>query len=88
VSPEQAAGLAAYLDVLRKWNQKSNLTAFELTPPSEAAIDRLIVEPVVAANRLLPADRLLRHRVRRRLAGDSSAPHGDSAAGCARRSED
>jgi len=59
VSPEQAAGLAAYLDVLRKWNQKSNLTAFELNPPSEAAIDRLIVEPVVASNRLLPADRLL-----------------------------
>jgi len=59
VSPEQAARLAAYLDVLRKWNQKSNLTAFELNPPSEAAIDRLIVEPVVASNRLLPADRLL-----------------------------
>jgi 16S rRNA (guanine527-N7)-methyltransferase len=59
VSPEQAAGLAAYLDVLRKWNQKSNLTAFELSPPSDAAIDRLIVEPVVASTRLLPADRLL-----------------------------
>jgi 16S rRNA (guanine527-N7)-methyltransferase len=59
VSPEQAAGLAAYLDVLRKWNQKSNLTAFELNPPSDAAIDRLIVEPVVASKRLLPGDRLL-----------------------------
>jgi 16S rRNA (guanine527-N7)-methyltransferase len=59
VSPEQAAGLARYLDVLRKWNQKSNLTAFELSPPSDAAIDRLIVEPIVASRRLLPADRLL-----------------------------
>jgi 16S rRNA (guanine527-N7)-methyltransferase len=59
VSPEQAAGLASYLDVLRKWNQKSNLTAFELNPPSDAALDRLIVEPVVASKRLLPADRLL-----------------------------
>ena len=59
MSPEQAAGLARYLDVLRKWNQKSNLTAFELSPPSDAAIDRLIVEPVVASRRLLPADRLL-----------------------------
>lgn len=59
VSADQAAGLAAYLDVLRKWNQKSNLTAFELNPPSDAAIDRLIVEPVVAASRLLPSDRLL-----------------------------
>jgi 16S rRNA (guanine527-N7)-methyltransferase len=59
VSPEQAAGLAAYLDVLRKWNQKSNLTAFELNPPSDAALDRLIVEPVVASKRLLESDRLL-----------------------------
>ena len=59
VSADQAAGLAAYLDVLRKWNQKSNLTAFELNPPSDAAIDRLIVEPVMAATRLLPSDRLL-----------------------------
>lgn len=59
VSPEQAAGLAGYLDVLRKWNQKSNLTAFELNPPSDAALDRLIVEPVIASQRLLPADRLL-----------------------------
>ena len=59
VSPEQTAGLAGYLDVLRRWNQKSNLTAFELNPPSDAAIDRLIVEPVVASKRLLPTDRLL-----------------------------
>ena len=59
VSADQAAGLAAYLDVLRRWNQKSNLTAFELSPASDAALDRLIVEPVVAAVRLLPSDRLL-----------------------------
>lgn len=59
VSPDQAAGLAGYLEVLRKWNQKSNLTAFELNPPSDAALDRLIVEPVVASKRLLATDRLL-----------------------------
>jgi 16S rRNA (guanine527-N7)-methyltransferase len=59
VSSEQAAALAAYLDVLRKWNQKSNLTAFELNPPSDAAIDRLIVEPVAATARLLATDRVL-----------------------------
>jgi 16S rRNA (guanine527-N7)-methyltransferase len=59
VSAEQAAGLAGYLAVLRKWNQKSNLTAFELNPPSDAAIDRLIVEPIVASGRLLQDDRLL-----------------------------
>ena len=59
VSADQAHALAAYLDVLRKWNQKSNLTAFELNPPSDAAIDRLIVEPVAASRRLLPTDRML-----------------------------
>ena len=59
VSSDQAAALAAYLAVLRKWNQKSNLTAFELDPPSDAAIDRLIIEPVAASKRLVPTDRLL-----------------------------
>jgi len=59
VSAGQAEVLAAYLDVLRRWNQRGNLTAFELNPPSDGALDRLIVEPIVAAKWLLPADRLL-----------------------------
>jgi 16S rRNA (guanine527-N7)-methyltransferase len=59
VSAGQAAALAGYLEVLRRWNRKSNLTAFELTPPSDAAIDRLIAEPVAAAGHVPEAARLL-----------------------------
>ena len=59
VSMDRAEVLAAYLEVLRRWNQRSNLTAFELNPPTDAAIDRLIVEPVAAARRVLPGDRVL-----------------------------
>jgi len=55
----QAEALAGYLDVLRRWNQRGNLTAFELNPPSDAALDRLIVEPVVAAKQIRERDRLL-----------------------------
>jgi 16S rRNA (guanine527-N7)-methyltransferase len=59
VSLEQADALAAYLDVLRRWNQKSNLTAFELTPPTDPALDRLIIEPIVASSYVRPTDELL-----------------------------
>lgn len=56
---EQAEALAAYLEVLRRWNQRSNLTAFELNPPTDGAIDRLIIEPVAASRRVLSSDRVL-----------------------------
>lgn len=48
---EVAARLIAYYDLLSRWNRKINLTA--LDDPDEA-IDRLLVEPLVAA-RYLPA---------------------------------
>ncbi|HUQ88408.1 MAG TPA: RsmG family class I SAM-dependent methyltransferase [Vicinamibacterales bacterium] len=42
--------LEIYYQLLTKWNAKINLTAFRLTPEGEdAAIDRLLIEPVVAA---------------------------------------
>jgi 16S rRNA (guanine527-N7)-methyltransferase len=42
--------LEIYYQLLTKWNAKINLTAFRLVPEGEeAAIDRLLVEPVVAA---------------------------------------
>jgi 16S rRNA (guanine527-N7)-methyltransferase len=49
VGPELADALAAYLELLAKWNRKINLTGLPVDPPSEEAIDRLIVEPVAAA---------------------------------------
>jgi len=43
-------GLASYYELLTKWNAKVNLTAFRLTPSGEdEAIDRLLIEPVVAS---------------------------------------
>jgi 16S rRNA (guanine527-N7)-methyltransferase len=47
--PAVAARLEAYIQVLARWNAKINLTAFSLNDPDDEAIDRLIVEPVVAA---------------------------------------
>lgn len=42
--------LETYYQLLAKWNAKINLTAFRLTPEgSDEAIDRLLIEPVVAA---------------------------------------
>lgn len=45
--------LEVYFQLLTKWNAKINLTAFRLTPEgSDEAIDRLLIEPVVAASYL------------------------------------
>jgi len=42
--------LETYFQLLTKWNAKINLTAYRLTPEgSDEAIDRLLIEPVVAA---------------------------------------
>lgn len=44
-------GLETYYQLLTKWNAKINLTAFRLTPEgTDEAIDRLLIEPVVAAS--------------------------------------
>jgi 16S rRNA (guanine527-N7)-methyltransferase len=58
VPAELAAALAAYVDFLAAWNRKINLTALPLEPASDEAIDRLIVEPLVAVRHLRPEDRL------------------------------
>ena len=50
-----AGGLEAYYLELAKWNAKVNLTAFSLVNGgSDAAIDRLLIEPLIAARRLDP----------------------------------
>jgi 16S rRNA (guanine527-N7)-methyltransferase len=48
----------AYLELLAKWNRRINLTALALEPPSDEALDRLVIEPVAAARQVLAADRL------------------------------
>ncbi|MEX1130075.1 MAG: 16S rRNA (guanine(527)-N(7))-methyltransferase RsmG [Vicinamibacterales bacterium] len=47
-----ASGLVVYYELLARWNRKINLTSLE--DPDEA-IDRLLLEPVVAARHLSPA---------------------------------
>lgn len=47
-----ASGLVAYYELLARWNRKINLTSLE--DPDEA-IDRLLLEPVLAARHLSPA---------------------------------
>ena len=51
LTDELSAGLIRYYELLARWNQKINLTS--LTDPDEA-IDRLLLEPLVAA-RYLPS---------------------------------
>lgn len=46
------ARLARYLDLLVKWNKKTNLTSLPVDPLGNEAVDRLIVEPVIASAHL------------------------------------
>ncbi len=47
--PELAARLEIYYRLLATWNQKINLTGLNLAEPTSEGLDRLLVEPVVAA---------------------------------------
>lgn len=53
VSEDQIAKLRTYVELLRVWNAKINLTGFSLADDLDEALDRLILEPVSAAA-LLP----------------------------------
>ena len=48
--PKEIAKHAAYVDVLRHWNKTVNLTSLQIDPITPEAVDRLIVEPVLAAS--------------------------------------
>ena len=43
------AGLERYLELLSRWNARINLTALPVQLPTDAALDKLLVEPLVAA---------------------------------------
>lgn len=53
LEPQLVDSLAAYYHLLVFWNQKVNLTAFSLSDFPDEAIDRLLIEPLVAARHLL-----------------------------------
>ncbi|HEY7476537.1 MAG TPA: 16S rRNA (guanine(527)-N(7))-methyltransferase RsmG [Vicinamibacterales bacterium] len=59
VEPAVAAALGVYVRLLAKWNQRINLTALPLDPPTDEAIDRLLIEPLIAASRIGPRDRIV-----------------------------
>jgi 16S rRNA (guanine527-N7)-methyltransferase len=43
------AQLAVYFGLLTKWNKTISLSGLTLDPPSDESLDRLLVEPVLAA---------------------------------------
>ena len=49
VPDELASRLEAYMSFLAKWNAKINLTALPLAPPTNETFDRLLIEPLLAA---------------------------------------
>jgi 16S rRNA (guanine527-N7)-methyltransferase len=52
-----AAPHAQYLALLARWNRKTNLTSLHVDPPDDAAIRRLILEPLMAARFVRDVDR-------------------------------
>lgn len=45
-------GLEAYYRLLGLWNERINLTALSVREPNDEAVDRLLIEPLVAAGHL------------------------------------
>lgn len=50
--PELAERLEVYFRLLATWNVKINLTGLDLVDPSPETLDRLLVEPLVAAKQV------------------------------------
>lgn len=60
LQPARLDALWSYLELLVKWNQRINLTGFSFeTADTDAALDRLLLEPLAAANRAKVARRVL-----------------------------
>jgi 16S rRNA (guanine527-N7)-methyltransferase len=55
VSPTLATKLEVYFKLLTAWNAKMNLTGLDLTAVGPDALDRLLVEPLVAARHVSPS---------------------------------
>jgi 16S rRNA (guanine527-N7)-methyltransferase len=58
-SSDQIQQLADYFCLLAKWNDRINLTALPVDSASNSAIDRLLVEPMVASKLVTATDELL-----------------------------
>jgi 16S rRNA (guanine527-N7)-methyltransferase len=49
IPSDTALRLETYFRLLETWNRKINLTGFNLTEPTPATLDRLLIEPLIAA---------------------------------------
>ena len=59
VGHSQVQQLGAYFSLLAKWNKQLSLTSLQLDPPTDDAVDRLLIEPVAAARAISSADDFL-----------------------------
>jgi 16S rRNA (guanine527-N7)-methyltransferase len=59
LSSDLGARLEVYYRLLASWNEKMNLTGLDLMEQGPAAIDRLLVEPLVAAKHAPPITRMI-----------------------------
>jgi 16S rRNA (guanine527-N7)-methyltransferase len=57
VTDDQLSTLGGYIGLLTEWNRRLNLTALSLEPLSDEAIDRLLIEPIIAARTIRQSDR-------------------------------
>jgi len=59
IRPEVGAQLEIYYRLLSTWNKKINLTGLNLSEYSPESLDRLLIEPLVAASHVRPSVRSL-----------------------------
>lgn len=55
IDASTAERIWAYFRLLEKWNARMNLTGFHVGPDNRAAIDRLLIEPMLAVRYAQPA---------------------------------
>ena len=56
LSERAIAGLSSYFELLRKWNRKVSLTSLPVEEEGDEAVDRLLLEPVIATKYLPKPD--------------------------------
>lgn len=59
VGASEIQQLTDYFCLLAKWNERINLTSLPVSEGAIAAIDRLLVEPIVVSRLAFPTDRLV-----------------------------
>ena len=52
IPPSVVTGLEAYFELLRLWNRRVSLTSLPVEECGDQAVDRLLLEPIIAAHHL------------------------------------